>query len=124
MHSDPDLNRGGNTFVFDIQALRDAPNAVPEIAGRPTRRSDMIWALLQRAQFGRTVVTVPIGVYHDRRGLPMPVVLDEQSIADDIRGFAPSGRAPVCTPVTHAHLVSRLPLAKQTRNTHTESTHT
>ena len=88
MHSDPDLNRGGNTFVFDIQALRDAPNAVPEIAGRPTRRSDMIWALLQRAQFGRTVVTVPIGVYHDRSGLPSPVVLDEQSIADDIRGFA------------------------------------
>ena len=87
LNSDPELNRGGNTFVFDIEALRDAPNAVPEVAGRPTRRSDMIWALIQRAQFGRAVVTVPIGVYHDRSSLPSPVTLDEEAIADDIRGF-------------------------------------
>lgn len=82
------LHRGGNTFIFDIEALRDAPNAVPDIGGRATRRSDMIWALLQRNRFGRKVVSVPLGVYHAREAQLSDPARDECSLIDDIRGFA------------------------------------
>jgi SAM-dependent methyltransferase len=82
------LHRGGNTWVFDIEALRDAPNTVPDIGGRVTRRSDMIWALLQRDRFRRKVVSVPLGVYHAREAQPDNPARDECSLIDDIRGFA------------------------------------
>jgi len=82
------LHRGGNTFVFDIEALVDAPNAVPDIDGRPTRRSDMMWALLQRHHFKRRVVSVPLPTYHAREALKTSPEEDERCLADDIRGFA------------------------------------
>ncbi len=83
-----ELHRGGNTFIFNIDVLKDAPNTAPVLKGRPTRRSDMIWALLQKERFGRNVVTVPIGVFHDRSGLSVPETLDVEGIVDDIQGFA------------------------------------
>jgi len=82
------LHRGGNTFVFNIETLVDAPNAVPDIDGRPTRRSDMMWALLQRYQLNRHVVSVPLPTYHAREALKTSSEEDERSLADDIRGFA------------------------------------
>ncbi len=82
------LYRGGNTWIFDIEALRDAPNVVPDIGGRATRRSDMIWALLQRDRFHRNVVSVPLGVYHAREAQVADPARDECSLIDDIRGFA------------------------------------
>ena len=81
------LQRGGNTFVFDVEALRLAPNPSPTIDGRPSRRSDMIWALLQQRYFGRRVVTVPIALHHDRSRVA-PGKLDVERIVDDIRGYA------------------------------------
>ena len=44
----PSVIRGPSTLIFDIQALRDFPNAVPAIGGLDTRRGDMIWCLLNR----------------------------------------------------------------------------
>ena len=44
----PSINRGPATLVFDLQALREFPNAVPAIDGADTRRSDMVWSLLNR----------------------------------------------------------------------------
>lgn len=82
------FHRGGNTFVFDPEALADLPNLSPTVGGRPTRRSDMIWALLQVRHCGRTVGSVPVPVRHDRGDLPAPTALDHTGIADDIRGFA------------------------------------
>ncbi|CAD5373582.1 conserved hypothetical protein [Rubrivivax sp. A210] len=82
------LYRGGNTWVFDIEALRDAPNAVPDIGERATRRSDMIWALLQRDRFHRKVVSVPLAVYHAREAQIGDPARDERTLIDDIRGFA------------------------------------
>jgi 2-polyprenyl-3-methyl-5-hydroxy-6-metoxy-1,4-benzoquinol methylase/glycosyltransferase involved in cell wall biosynthesis len=82
------LHRGGNTFVFNIETLIDAPNAVPDIEGRPTRRSDMMWALLLRHQFNRRVVLAPLPTYHAREALITSSEDDEQCLADDIRGFA------------------------------------
>lgn len=82
------LYRGGNTWIFDVEALRDVPNAVPDIGGRVTRRSDMIWALLQREVFRRKVVSVPLGVYHAREAQAADHARDESCLIDDIRGFA------------------------------------
>jgi 2-polyprenyl-3-methyl-5-hydroxy-6-metoxy-1,4-benzoquinol methylase/glycosyltransferase involved in cell wall biosynthesis len=82
------LYRGGNTFVFNVEALGDVPNAVPDIDGRPTRRSDMIWALVQRTQYQRKVVSVPLGVYHARESQHSTPAEHERCLADDIRGFA------------------------------------
>ena len=82
------LYRGGNTWIFDIEALRDVPNLAPSIGGRVTRRSDMIWALLQRAKFRRKVVSVPLSVYHAREAQADDPARDECSLIDDIRGFA------------------------------------
>lgn len=84
---DGGLQRGGNTFVLDIEALRLAPNSSPAINGRPRRRSDMTWALLQDRYFGRKVVSLPIALYHDRAGLQTGG-LDVERIVDDIRGYA------------------------------------
>ena len=82
------LHRGGNTFVFNIETLVDAPNAVPDIDGRPTRRSDMMWALMLRHQFNRRVVSVSLPTYHTREALKTSSDEDERCLADDIRGFA------------------------------------
>lgn len=82
------FQRGGNTFVFNHEALADLPNAAPSIAGRSTRRSDMIWSVLQARRCGRRVLSVPVPVRHDRSDLPCPESLDIAGIADDIRGFA------------------------------------
>ena len=81
------LQRGGNTFVFDVEALRLTPNPSPTIDGRPSRRSDMIWALLQQRYFNRRVFTVPIALHHDRSRVP-PEELDVERIVDDVRGYA------------------------------------
>ena len=81
------LQRGGNTFVLDVEALRLAPNPSPSIDGRPARRSDMTWALLQERYFGRRVASLPIALYHERTGLPAGG-LDVERIVDDIRGYA------------------------------------
>lgn len=83
---DNGLQRGGNTFVFDIEALK-LPNSSPTIEGRKSRRSDMVWALLQKRYFKRQVITVPIALYHDRSRLPIGQ-LDAERIVDDVRGYA------------------------------------
>ena len=81
------LQRGGNTFVLDIETLRLAPNPSPAIDGRPSRRSDMLWTLLQRRWFGRRVKAVPIALYHDRSRV-CAGTLDVERIVDDVRGYA------------------------------------
>ena len=82
------LFRGGNTFVFAPDALADLPNVSPTVKGRHTRRSDMIWSLLQARNCKRKVLSVPVPVRQDRSLLPRPEVLDHAGIADDICGFA------------------------------------
>ena len=81
------VQRGGNTFVLDVEALRLAPNPAPVVDGRPSRRSDMLWALLQKRCFGRRVRTLPVATYQDR-SRARPGSLDIERIVDDIRGYA------------------------------------
>ena len=86
-HIGDGVQRGGNTFVLDVEALRLAPNPAPIVDGRPSRRSDMLWALLQKRCFERRVGTLPIATYQDRSSLP-PGSLDIERIVDDVRGYA------------------------------------
>ena len=81
------LQRGGNTFVLDIKALRLAPNPSPTIDGRPTRRSDMMWALLQQRHLGRKVVAMPLALHQVRSGIAVGG-LDVEKVLDDMRGYA------------------------------------
>lgn len=82
------LYRGGNTFVFNADVLGEVPNAVPDIGGRATRRSDMIWTLMHRTRYQRNIVSVPLGVYHARESQHATPEEHERCLADDIRGFA------------------------------------
>ena len=83
----PSLSRGPNTLVFDLQALRDFPNAVPTIEGSDTRRSDMVWSLLNRFVAGRGVVQAPLPVRQKREA---DVEADKyiDTLISDIRGHA------------------------------------
>lgn len=83
----PSVNRGPSTLVFDVQALRDFPNAVPTIDGADTRRSDMVWSLLNRFVGGRKIVQAPLPVRQVRRAVS-GAVPDFHSLAEDIRGYA------------------------------------
>lgn len=86
-HVGTGVQRGGNTFVLDVEALRLAPNPAPVVGGRPSRRSDMLWTLLQKRCFDRRVRTLPVTVYQDRSSASAGP-LDVERIVDDIRGYA------------------------------------
>jgi glycosyltransferase involved in cell wall biosynthesis/SAM-dependent methyltransferase len=78
--------RGGNTLILDTTLLRDLPNMSPRVGGRPTRRSDMIWAANAMHLFGRKVKSVPLPMTHDR-SMERPDEDDTQRLIDDILGY-------------------------------------
>ena len=83
----PSANRGPNTLVFDIEALREFPNAAPSIGTVDTRRSDMVWSLLNRFGGGRRVVSAPIPIRQDRSNAAIGD-LDFDTLSQDIHGYA------------------------------------
>lgn len=84
---DQSTNRGPSTLVFDHHALRDFPNAVPKVDGKDTRRSDMVWSLLNRIAGGRDVVQSSLPVRQERNLAPdMDAAFS--TLAQDIQGFA------------------------------------
>ncbi|NOY27012.1 MAG: methyltransferase domain-containing protein, partial [Oligoflexia bacterium] len=85
-HMKPSVHRGGNALVFDHEALRDFPNPALQLGGRETRRSDMIWSLLNTRTARRRVVKVPFGVRQDRSAQAPRLDLDK--LVRDIQGFA------------------------------------
>ena len=84
----PSLSRGPSTLVFDLQALRDFPNAVPSIGGSDTRRSDMVWSLLNRVVAGRSVAQAPLPVRQNREADEVNVSQFIDTLVSDIRGHA------------------------------------
>lgn len=82
----PSISRGPATLVFDIGALRDFPNTVPAIRGADTRRSDMVWSILNRFVAGRDTVRAPLPVRQIREATCPRMNLD--CILQDIRGHA------------------------------------
>ena len=83
----PSVNRGPSTLIFDLQALREFPNAVPAVGGADTRRSDMIWCLLNRFAGGRETLQSPLPV-RQIRGKVSDSGPDFHTLAQDIRGYA------------------------------------
>ena len=83
----PSVNRGPATLVFDIQALRDFPNAVPAINGLDTRRSDMVWSLLNQFVGGRKIVQISLPVRQIRE-VSTGLKPDFASLLQDIWGHA------------------------------------
>lgn len=83
----PSVQRGANTFVFNPKAFEEFPNAAPEFAGSTLRRSDMMWALLNRYAGGRRIVSATVPVRHDRSSEPT-TGLDLTRLIPDIHGYA------------------------------------
>ncbi len=83
----PSVERGPNTLVFDVDALREFPNAAAAIEGTDTRRSDMVWSLLNRHIGGRRVVQAPLPVRQHRSASPGSDP-GFGTLAQDIRGHA------------------------------------
>ncbi len=67
--SDPSVNHGSATLVFDIQALRDFPSTVLDVTG-DAGQSDVVWNLLNRLVGGRDVVGSALPVRRIQRALP------------------------------------------------------
>lgn len=78
--------RGGCTWLLDIDVLSEVPNLMAEIDGDPCRRSDMVWSLLLAKVFGRKVVQVPLAVEHDRS--EQQVGQPWRDLLRDVRGHA------------------------------------
>lgn len=81
----PSVHRGGSTFVLDLEALR-IPNPSVDLGCGELRRSDMVWAVLNRAH-DRTLVEAPLWVRHDRAHL-LAATLDLAQLARDVQGHA------------------------------------
>ena len=83
----PSVNRGPTTFVFNIETLRDFPNAAPSLDGEDVRRSDMVWCLLNKYVGGRGIVQAPLPARQDRSTISAGF-LDFGKLAADMRGHA------------------------------------
>lgn len=80
------VNRGGCTFILNPRALTETPNLIPNIDGRPARRSDMIWAILNRYYRGMKIQSVGFAVTHlGRQGGPSPQP-DLEKVQEEIIG--------------------------------------
>ena len=80
--SESSVNRGGNTFILNADALLDAPNLILKTNGREGRRSDMIWAIINKHINNMNIKTVPFPTLHDsrinsERCLNLPKIIDE-----------------------------------------------
>jgi hypothetical protein len=79
------INRGGNTFVLNPKALILTPNLIPKIYDREMRRSDMIWAMINKHHHGLNIKGVPFPVQHIGR-VKREQKLDLSKVQDEIMG--------------------------------------
>jgi len=81
------VNRGGNTFVINPRALSDTPNLAMRIGGEDSRRSDMVWAILNRFYRRLVIKRVDFPVLHAGRASNEPM-LDVEKVTSEIIGAA------------------------------------
>ena len=62
----PSCNRGSNCFIFNPKTLTQTPNISTSGNGSENRRSDMIWALINRYYHGFNIVAVDFPLHHHR----------------------------------------------------------
>ena len=86
------VNRGGNTFVLSPGPLVKTPNLIPKVDGRELRRSDMIWAMINKYYYKITIKTAPFPVLHIGRvqdsGALSEETLNLNKVRDEILGSA------------------------------------
>jgi len=58
------VNRGGSTFILNHRALSQTPNTITTIQGREARRSDMVWAIVNRHYRRMTIKAVAFPIHH------------------------------------------------------------
>jgi len=68
------VNRGGSTFVLNHRALSETPNTIMRVNGREARRSDMIWAIVNRYYRRMTIHAVPFPLHHVGRVTAAPSI--------------------------------------------------
>ncbi|MEC6815011.1 glycosyltransferase family A protein [Photobacterium toruni] len=81
------VNRGGNTFVLNPKALTQTPNLIPKINGREARRSDMVWAIINKHYHGLKIKGAPFPVQHIGR-VKNEKILNLEKVQDEIMGSA------------------------------------
>lgn len=68
------VNRGGCTFILNPQALLKAPNIITSVNDLPARRSDMMWAIINRYYHQMTIKAVPFPILHVGRVTSTPSI--------------------------------------------------
>jgi GT2 family glycosyltransferase len=58
------VNRGGSTFILTHRSLSETPNTITNIHGREARRSDMVWAIVNRHYRRLTIQAVAFPIHH------------------------------------------------------------
>ena len=79
------VNRGGNTFILNHQALNETPNTMITIHRQETRRSDMVWAIVNRYYRRLNIKAVAFPVHHAIRVNATPS-LDIEKVRAEIIG--------------------------------------
>ena len=76
------VNRGGNTIFLNHRPLTATPNSILRLDGREARRSDMIWAVVNRHYRGMTIKKVGMPVYHRGRCSKTPTMNRKKVVAE------------------------------------------
>jgi len=79
------VNRGGNTFILNPKALTHTPNVALTINGRAVRRSDMMWAIVNKFHHGLCIKGAPFPVLHTGR-VQNEKMFDIEKVQDEILG--------------------------------------
>lgn len=81
------VNRGGCTFILNPEALLKTPNLSPILNGKEARRSDMIWAIINKHYQRMTLKSVSFPVHHVGRSYLTPTINSEK-VQGEIVGSA------------------------------------
>lgn len=81
------VNRGGCTFILNHDAVLRTPNLIPTLNGKEARRSDMIWAIINRHYRGMTIKAVAFPIQHVGRTFTHPTINPEK-VKGEIVGSA------------------------------------
>ena len=80
------VNRGGNTFVFNRKALCDVPNLSVNINGTDIRRSDMMWAIINKYYRKMVVKAADIPIWHAGKSFFNYSDLDIEKLREEVLG--------------------------------------
>jgi len=81
------VNRGGCTFILNSAAVTQTPNTIIVAQGREARRSDMIWAIVNRYYRGLTIKAVGFPINHVGRRVDNPSI-NAEKVQSEIVGSA------------------------------------